>query len=34
MGNKKVAIHYYEQALSMDPTIEFAMDNLEKLRMG
>jgi ribosomal protein S12 methylthiotransferase accessory factor len=34
MGNKEDAIRYYEQALSMDPAIEFARDNLKKLKMS
>jgi len=32
MGQKKEAIQYYEMALAMDPAIEFARDNLTKLR--
>jgi len=32
MGNKEQAIRYYLLALDLDPTIEFARDNLEKLR--
>ena len=31
MGNKEKAIHYYQMALTLDNTIEFAKDNLEKL---
>ena len=34
MGNTEEAIRYYELALSMDPAIEFARDNLQKLRMS
>jgi len=32
MGQKENAIKYYEVALAMDPAIEFARDNLAKLR--
>ena len=32
MGQKEKAIQYYEMALAMDPAIEFARDNLTKLR--
>jgi ribosomal protein S12 methylthiotransferase accessory factor len=32
MGKKEEAIQYYEMALTMDPAIEFARDNLSKLR--
>ena len=31
MGNKEKAIQYYLMALEMDPSIDFARDNLEKL---
>jgi hypothetical protein len=31
MGETKLAIEYYELALRIDPSIEFARDNLEKL---
>ncbi len=34
MGNKEKAIRYYELALSMDSTIDFARDNLERLRIS
>jgi len=32
MGEKEKAIRYYEMALELDPAIDFARDNLEKLR--
>jgi len=32
MGQKEKAVQYYEMALTMDPAIEFARDNLTKLR--
>jgi len=32
MGNTPKAIHYYELALELDPGIEFARDNLERLK--
>jgi ribosomal protein S12 methylthiotransferase accessory factor len=32
MGDKEQAVHYYMLALDIDPTIEFARNNLEKLR--
>ena len=32
MGQKEKAAAYYEMALAIDPTIEFARENLEKLR--
>jgi len=32
MGQKEKAIQYYKLALTMDPAIEFARDNLTKLR--
>ncbi|MCX5880957.1 MAG: YcaO-like family protein [Deltaproteobacteria bacterium] len=32
LGKTEEAIHYYELALSLDPSIDFARDNLEKLR--
>lgn len=31
MGDKEKAVRYYEMALALDPGIEFAQDNLEKL---
>jgi ribosomal protein S12 methylthiotransferase accessory factor len=34
MGNKPKAIRYYELALELDPTIEFARVNLDKLASG
>ncbi len=32
MGDKKNAIRYYEFALELDPTIDFAVDNLKRLQ--
>ena len=32
MGEKKKAIYFYEVALSIDPSIEFARENLERLK--
>ena len=32
MGNKEKAIRYYQMALTLDNTIEFAKDNLERLK--
>jgi len=32
MGNKDLAIQFYEFALALDPTIEFARDNLGRLK--
>jgi ribosomal protein S12 methylthiotransferase accessory factor len=32
MGNKEEAIRYYRFALRLDPTIDFARDNLRKLQ--
>ena len=32
LGNTDVAVYYYELALSLDPSIAFARDNLTKLR--
>jgi hypothetical protein len=32
MGQKENAIKYYKMALAMDSAIEFARDNLAKLR--
>jgi ribosomal protein S12 methylthiotransferase accessory factor len=32
MGDTTQAIHYYEVALAMDPTIDFARENLQKLK--
>jgi ribosomal protein S12 methylthiotransferase accessory factor len=32
LGKTDEAIHYYELALSLDPSIEFARDNLKKLK--
>ncbi len=31
MGNREMAVHYYQLALELDPHIDFARDNLEKL---
>jgi len=31
LGKAEEAIHYYELALSLDPSIDFARDNLAKL---
>ena len=31
MGDKENAVRYYEMALALDPGIEFARENLEKL---
>jgi ribosomal protein S12 methylthiotransferase accessory factor len=31
MGQKEKAIHYYEMSLAIDPSIEFARENLLKL---
>ena len=31
MGNKEEAIRYYRFALRLDPTIDFARENLERL---
>jgi len=32
MGKKELAIRYYQFALGLDPTVEFARDNLRKLQ--
>ena len=32
MGKKEKAIKYYEMALAMDPAIDFARNNLDKLQ--
>jgi len=32
LGDYKLAVEYYEMALKIDPTIEFAKDNIEKLK--
>ena len=32
MGNKQQAIRNYRVALELDPTIDFARENLEKLQ--
>jgi ribosomal protein S12 methylthiotransferase accessory factor len=32
LGKTDEAIHYYELALSLDPSIDFARDNLAKLQ--
>ena len=32
MGNNQEAIRYYKFALELDPSIEFARDNLERLQ--
>ena len=32
MGDKKNAVRYYQLALELDPTIDFAQDNLRRLR--
>jgi ribosomal protein S12 methylthiotransferase accessory factor len=32
MGNNQEAIRYYKVALELDPSIEFARDNLERLQ--
>jgi len=34
MGKKEKAIKYYEMALAMDPAIDFARDNLDKLQQS
>jgi len=34
MGDKEKAVSYYRLALELDPTIDFARDNLEKLEKG
>jgi len=34
MGETEKAVQYYEKALLMDPAIEFARDNLERLKPG
>jgi ribosomal protein S12 methylthiotransferase accessory factor len=34
MGDKDQAIAYYRLALELDPTIEFARENLNKLEGG
>jgi ribosomal protein S12 methylthiotransferase accessory factor len=34
MGNREQAIHYYKVALELDPTIDFARDNLQMLQRG
>jgi ribosomal protein S12 methylthiotransferase accessory factor len=34
MGNTEKAVFYYQMALSIDPSIDFARDNLEKLMAG
>jgi ribosomal protein S12 methylthiotransferase accessory factor len=34
MGDKEQAIRYYRFALELDPTIEFARDNLHRLGQG
>ncbi|MFP4085757.1 MAG: YcaO-like family protein [Desulfobacteraceae bacterium] len=31
MGNREMAVHYYRLALELDPHIDFARDNLERL---
>lgn len=32
LGNRESALFYYQTALAIDPTIDVARDNLEKLR--
>jgi len=32
LGRREDAVFYYEQALSIDPTLDFARDNLERLK--
>ena len=32
LGDYKLAIHYYEMALQVDPNIDFARENIEKLK--
>ena len=32
LGEPKLAIQYYEMALKIDPSIEFARDNIETLK--
>lgn len=32
LGKRDDAVHYYEQALSIDPTLDFARDNLQLLK--
>jgi hypothetical protein len=32
MGNKEQAIRYYQFALQLDPTIDFAKDSLRRLQ--
>jgi len=34
MGDKEKAVRYYQVALELDPTIEFAKDNLRRLHQG
>ena len=34
MGNREKAIEFYTTAIKIDPTIEFAWDNLKKLQDG
>lgn len=34
MGKKDLAMHYYQLALELDPSIEFAADNLRRLQKG
>ncbi|MBW1706714.1 MAG: YcaO-like family protein [Deltaproteobacteria bacterium] len=34
MGNREQALHYYKFALELDPTIDFARDNLRMLEQG
>ncbi|MBW2616122.1 MAG: YcaO-like family protein, partial [Deltaproteobacteria bacterium] len=34
MGNREQAIHYYKFALELDPTIDFARENLQRLEKG
>jgi hypothetical protein len=31
MGEKEKAIHYYQIAIELDPSIDFAKDNLDML---
>jgi ribosomal protein S12 methylthiotransferase accessory factor len=34
MGQKEKAVQYYEMSLAIDPSIEFARENLLKLRQN
>jgi ribosomal protein S12 methylthiotransferase accessory factor len=34
MGKRALAVRYYELALEIDPSIDFARDNLVRLQKG